>query len=103
MKVIAYLRVSRERTQTEDNQRLGVDELAKKLNLKIDKYIIDKCSGLTDPYERNLGKILKKANDSTIVICSELSRISRSALTLIECMSLFLKKETKFYTKFSKL
>jgi DNA invertase Pin-like site-specific DNA recombinase len=97
MKVWAYLRTSRT-AQCEENQRVGVDELAKKLDLKIDKYFIDKCSGTIDPNERNLGKILRRADDSTILICSELSRISRSAMTLIECMSIFLKKGVKVYT-----
>ena len=61
MTVYAYLRVSTQQ-QDEQNQRLCIDKKAEQLNLTIDKYIIDKKSGATDPSERNLGKLLKSSN-----------------------------------------
>ena len=48
MTIYAYLRVSTI-LQYEQNQRLGVDNYAKQHNIKIDKYVVDKVSGITDP------------------------------------------------------
>lgn len=55
----AYLRISTV-AQDEQNQRQGVDLKAKQLNLQIDKYIIDKVSGVKEPKVRNLGKLINR-------------------------------------------
>ena len=95
--IYAYLRVSTE-LQDEENQRLGVDKKANDLGFKIDKYIIDKVSGVTDPKQRNLGKLLKKLKTGDILIISELSRLSRRVLTLFGIIKELVDKEIKVYS-----
>lgn len=95
--IYAYLRVSTE-FQDEKNQKLGVDKKAVDLGIKIDKYIIDKVSGITDPKQRNLGKLLNKLEENDILIISELSRLSRSVLTLFEIIKKLVDKNIKVYS-----
>lgn len=97
MATFAYLRVSSVH-QDEQNQRQGVDRKAQELNLKIDKYCIDKVSGIKEPNERNLGKLLRRVKEDDIIIVSELSRLSRKMYMLFRIMDDLLKKKVKVYS-----
>jgi len=70
-----YLRVSTDQ-QDENNQRMGVDEKASRMGLKIDEYIIDHgVSGTKEPEKRELGVLMKKLKNNDLIIASELSRL----------------------------
>lgn len=97
MATFAYLRVS-SIVQDEQNQKQGVDKKAKELNLKIDKYYIDKVSGIKEPNERNLGKLLRKCKQNDVIIVSELSRLSRKMYMLFRIMEELNKKQVKVYS-----
>jgi DNA invertase Pin-like site-specific DNA recombinase len=97
MTTYAYLRVSTTE-QDEQNQKLGIDEKAKILGLKINKYIIDKVSGTKEPNERNLGKLLKKTKEGDVVIISELSRFGRRLFMLFRILEGLLNKGVKVYS-----
>lgn len=96
MTIYAYLRVST-LLQDEQNQRLGIDNFAKIHNLKIDKYIIDKVSGATDPKDRNLGKLMKKLQKDDLIIVSEISRLSRKLFDITRIMDYLLKAGIKLH------
>lgn len=95
--IYAYLRVSTA-LQDEENQRTGVDRKAKDLGFTIDKYIIDKVSGITDPKQRNLGKLLKKLKAGDILIISELSRLSRRVFTLFGIIKELVDKDVHVFS-----
>jgi len=95
--IYAYLRVSTI-LQDEANQKLGIDNYAKTHGLKIDKYIIDKVSGITDPKNRNLGKLMKKLQKGDTIIASEISRLSRRLFDVIELANELLKKQVNIHT-----
>lgn len=97
MTVYAYLRVS-SIAQDEQNQRQGVDAKAAALNVRIDKYIIDKVSGTKDPKERNLGKLSRRLKAGDVVIVSELSRLSRRIFTLCRLFEDLLAKGVIVYS-----
>lgn len=97
MTTFAYLRVS-SLAQDEQNQRLGVDNKARQLNLSIDKYIIDKVSGTIEPNHRNLGKLLRKAKEGDVIIVSELSRLGRKLFMLFRTLEDLMKKGVKVYS-----
>lgn len=97
MTVYAYLRVS-SIAQDEQNQRQGVDAKAAELNLRIDKYIIDKVSGTKSPKERNLGKLSRRLKAGDVVIVSELSRLSRRIFTLCRLFEDLLEKGVRVYS-----
>lgn len=97
MTVYAYLRVS-SLAQDEQNQRQGVEAKAKSLNLRIDKYIVDKISGTKDPNERNLGKLLRRIKKDDIMIVSEISRLGRKLFMIIQIINHILTRESILYT-----
>lgn len=97
-KVYCYLRVSTE-MQTVESQKIGVESLAKKKGLTIDEYIVDNgVSGTVNANNRNLGKLLRKMRKGDILICSELSRLSRSMIELISMLQSSLQKGCKIYS-----
>ena len=96
--IYAYLRVSTD-DQTCQNQRLGVESLAKKLGLTIDKYIIDDgISGTCDPKKRNLGRLLRSMRPGDVLLCSEISRLGRKLLMVMEILNTLMQKECTLYT-----
>lgn len=95
--IYAYLRVSTDK-QDENNQRLGVDEKAKELGVQFDKYYIEHVSGITDPEERVLGKLLKKVKENDMIIISEISRLGRKLFMLFTIMDKLLEKKVKVYS-----
>ena len=94
--IYAYLRVSTA-LQDEQNQRLGIEQYAKRMGDKIDKYVIDKVSGVKDPKKRNLGKLLKKLKTGDTILVSEISRLSRRLFDLIEIINTLLKKDINLH------
>ncbi len=98
LKVYSYLRVSTG-MQTVESQKIGVESFAKQKSLTIDEYIIDEgISGTVKAENRNLGKLLKKLKDGDIVICSELSRLSRTMTELLCLLNSILKTGAKVYS-----
>ncbi len=95
--IYAYLRVS-SKIQDEKNQLQGVEEKARLLNIKIDKIIVDKVSGVKSPEQRNLGKLLKRIKQGDILIVSELSRLGRSIFMLFSIIESLQKKGICLYT-----
>lgn len=95
--IYAYLRVSTV-LQDEENQRVGVDNYAKRQGLKIQKYIIDKVSGTKDPNRRNLGKLLKKLKAGDTLIISEISRLSRKLFDITTIINDFLNRNIHLHT-----
>ena len=96
MTVWAYLRVS-SKQQDENNQLQGINLKAKQLALEIDRTIVDKVSGITNPKKRKLHILLKKAKKDDIVIVSELSRLGRSIYILFDVIDQLHKKAVKLY------
>jgi len=93
-----YLRVSTDQ-QDENNQKMGVDEKANRMGLKIDEYIIDHVvSGTKEPEKRKLGKLMEKLKDGDLIIASELSRLGRSMYMVMRILEFFMKNGIKVIT-----
>lgn len=98
MKVYGYLRVSTE-DQDENSQRRGVDEFAAKNGLKIDEYVIDHgLSGAKEFKDRAIGKMIKKLQSGDTVIASEISRIGRRLVLVLNFIKICTEKSVKFFT-----
>lgn len=94
----AYLRVSTGR-QDGDNQRLGVDRLAERLNLKIDEYIDDEgVSGTKEPEKRELGALLEKLKPGDVLLAGEISRLGRSLFMVMRILEHCMNNQVKVYT-----
>lgn len=96
--VYGYLRVSTE-DQDENSQRRGVDEFAAKNGLKIDEYVIDHgLSGAKEFKVRSIGKMIKKLQKGDTVIASEISRIGRRLVLVLDFIKICTEKGIKFFT-----
>lgn len=82
----AYLRVSTDR-QDVANQKLGVMEYANAHGLTPVKLIEDSsASGRMDWRKRSVGEMIEKAKAGDVLIVSEVSRLARSTLQVLEIM-----------------
>jgi len=81
----AYLRVSTDH-QDAKNQKLGVLDYCNTRGLNGLKFIEDTISGKTPWRERKIGDILEKAEKGDVIIASEVSRLGRSTLQVLEIL-----------------
>lgn len=96
--IYGYIRVSTTH-QTLENQKIEIEKFCKKNNLKIDKWIEETVSGTKKPENRKLGKfIMREAKAGDIVICTELSRIGRSLIMIMNTLQYFLENDVKIWT-----
>jgi len=84
-KIFAYLRVSTDAQDTE-NQKHGIISYAKEKNFENIDYIADSVSTKIDWRERKLGDMVKNAIAGDVLIFSEISRMARSTLQVLEIM-----------------
>jgi DNA invertase Pin-like site-specific DNA recombinase len=96
--IYGYIRVSTDK-QDCDNQKLGIENKAASLGLKIDKYIEDAgISGTKEPEQRALGGMLRKLNPGDVIICSELSRLGRKMFMIMRILEHCMKIGARLYT-----
>ncbi|MFK0573093.1 recombinase family protein [Endozoicomonas sp.] len=85
MTTYVYLRVSTD-LQDVQNQRHGVLEYANQRGLSPLKFIEDNVTGKKPWRERALGQILENASEGDTLIVSEVSRLARSTLQVLEIL-----------------
>ncbi len=96
--VYAYLRVSTGK-QDGENQKVGVEALADRLSLKIDKYIDDEgVSGTKEPEKRELGKLMKILKPGDVLLAGEISRLGRSLFMVMRILEYCMNNGVKVYT-----
>lgn len=84
--IYGYLRVSTD-DQDANSQKQGVDAFARAKGWEIGEYIRDEgVSGGKDPSKRNLGPLLAKLNKGDILIASEISRLGRDLLMVMDIL-----------------
>lgn len=88
----AYLRVSSDQQDT-NNQKFGLLEYCNNRNINPVKFIEDTASGKTTWKERAIGNILEKAIKGDLLLVSEISRLGRSTLQVLEILEMAAKKE----------
>lgn len=94
----AYLRVSTGK-QDGENQKIGVEQLASKLNLKIDEYIDDEgVSGTKEPEKRELGRLLDKLKPGDVLLAGEISRLGRSLFMVMRILEHCMNNKVQVYT-----
>ena len=92
----AYLRVSTTQQDLE-NQKLGVLEYANHRNLSPLKMVTDEVSSRVGWSERGIGAILDQASEGDRIIVSEISRLARSTLQVLEILELAAKKKVSVH------
>jgi DNA invertase Pin-like site-specific DNA recombinase len=81
--ILAYIRVSTS-SQDTDGQRLEILEYARRNGLHIDDYIEIEASSRLTQRERRIEELLARLHQGDTLIVSELSRLGRSTVEVIE-------------------
>ena len=96
MTIFAYLRVSTDQ-QDAQNQKFGILDYCNTNHLSPIKFIDDEASGKIIWQDRMIGQIMKKAITGDIIVVSEISRLGRSTLQVLEILELAAKKEVSVH------
>ena len=95
--IYAYYRVSTSR-QDYESQKTGVIQYCAQHNLNIDReFLDDGISGMVAAKNRNLGKLLKILQPGDTIITSELSRLGRSTVDVINTCNQIAQKQANCY------
>ena len=95
--IYAYIRVSTEK-QTVENQRQEIERFCNSKGLQIDKWIKETVSGTKTKENRRLGALLKRLKKGDTLIISEISRLSRKLMDIMEILRVCMEKEVTVYS-----
>ena len=87
MAVFIYLRVSTD-AQDVQNQKHGILEYCKTQGIEVDAVLEDTASGRMDWRIRKIGEVLFAASKGDTILVSEVSRLARSTLQVLEILKL---------------
>lgn len=90
----AYIRVSTN-MQTVQNQKIAIRNYAKYHRITKIQWVSETISGTKTPEKRKLGELLNKAVKGDVIIVTELSRLGRSLIMILNVLELLLKNEIK--------
>ena len=95
MTVYGYIRVSTEK-QTTENQKLEIKKFCKAKQLKRPVFVSETISGTKNIDKRKLGELLNKMNSDDILIITELSRLGRSMIMIMDILHITLRLQPIF-------
>lgn len=95
--VYVYLRVSTDKQET-DNQKSGIEKYCNQRSINVDRWIEDTVSGAKSVNSRKLGGIISRMKRDDVLIVSEISRLSRNLMDLMELLKRCLEKGIKIFT-----
>ena len=90
----AYIRVSTN-YQTVQNQKLAIREYARYHRLHKIQWVAETISGTKNPEKRKLGKLLESVSTGDTIIVTELSRLGRSLMMILNVLQSLLEKGVK--------
>ena len=97
MKTTAYLRISTVDQDIEKN-KADILKLANEKQLGNVKFIEEKISGTVSWKKRKIYSIINNAQSGDVIIVSELSRLGRSMLEIMEILSIISEKKLSLYS-----
>ena len=92
--IYGYVRVSTS-LQMVENQKLQIKQYCKDNKFRNIKWFCETASGMTEPNKRKLGELLKIVKEGDIIICTEVSRLGRSMMMIMNELDLCLQKKVK--------
>ena len=93
-----YIRVSTDAQNTE-NQKMEIQKFCAQNGIDIDLWVEDIISGTKDPSFRKLGKvIMENIRNGDLIICTELSRLGRSLLMIMNTLNFFQERNASVWT-----
>ncbi len=95
-RTIAYLRVSTEKQNLEKN-KADILKLANEKRLGNVDFVQEKISGKVSWKERKLGSVIESLNAGDSLLVSELSRLGRSMLGILQILAICVERGIKVY------
>ena len=92
----AYLRVSTDRQELE-NQKFEVLKYANENKLGNVEFVKETVSGRKSWKDRKIGELIEELQQGNILIITELSRLGRSMLEIMELLSILLRKGVELH------
>ena len=89
--IYGYIRVSTD-SQTTENQRLVIKNYCKARRLRHIQWIAETASGVKNPQKRKLGELMKEVRQGDVVIVTEISRLGRSLLMIMNVLQSFMDR-----------
>ncbi len=86
MPTYAYIRVSTE-VQCHASQKHEIKCWCERNGIEVDKWISESVSGTIEVEKRQLGKIIRSMKSGDQLICTELSRLGRNMLMIMEILN----------------
>ena len=83
--IYGYIRVSTDK-QTCKNQKLAIRAYCKAHRLHNIQWVAETISGTKKPDKRKLGKLLNVVQTGDTIICTELSRLGRSLMMILDVL-----------------
>lgn len=93
----AYIRVSTNKQHT-DNQIQEIKRFCKANKLVVNEWVVEVISGTKSPNKRKLGKLMENVHEGDLIICTELSRLGRSLIMIMNVLQHFLEKNVSVLT-----
>ena len=93
----AYIRVSTDKQHT-DNQISEIKRFCKSNKLVVNEWVVEVISGTKSPNKRKLGKLMENVQAGDLIICTELSRLGRSLIMIMNVLQHFLEKNVSVWT-----
>ena len=92
----AYIRVSTNKQHT-DNQISEIKKFCKANKLIVNEWVVEVISGTKSPNKRKLGKLMENVHEGDLIICTELSRLGRSLIMIMNVLQHFLEKNVSVW------
>ncbi|PSW10330.1 resolvase [Photobacterium rosenbergii] len=92
----AYLRVSTD-SQDVNNQKHGIFEYANRVGVANLAFVEDAVTGSKKWHQRRLGPLLHSMGEGDTIIFSEVTRMARSTLQVLEILELCMEKQLKVH------
>ena len=94
--IYAYLRVS-SRDQDLHKQKYGILEFCQQKGFKIDHLVEESVTSRVSYKDRELGQLLQKFQTGDVLVVSELSRLGRSIMEVMEILHSLMAIEVRVY------
>ena len=95
--IVAYLRVSTGH-QVLDNQKNEIEKYELNKGIKVDRYVMEVVSGKKKGRDRKLGSLIKRMTHGDTLIVTEISRLSRTLMDIMNIVGELLQKGIQLYS-----
>ena len=92
--IYGYIRVSTS-SQTTENQKIQIKNYCREKRLRKVQWIAETISGTKEPSKRKLGDLLTQVKEGDIIVCTEISRLGRSMIMIMNVLEECIQKKAK--------